>query len=59
MPLRDPQDFVALVAPEAFDVGELKRVEPELGCIVLLLNMDMGWLVAIGHKEKEPITANA
>lgn len=58
MPLRDPQDLVALVAAEAFDMGELKRVEPELGCVVLLLNVDVRWLVPIGHEEKEPVTAN-
>src|SRR5689334_20333840 len=47
------------MAVKSLGVSELQRVEPELGRIVVLLNMDMGRLKTVGHEEKEAITTLA
>ena len=41
---------------EALHISKLERVEPQLGLVVILLNVDMRWFITIGHEEKEPIT---
>lgn len=55
--LCDAQDLGAFVLPEALDIGELERIEPQLRSVVSLLDMAVGWLIAIGHVEKEAIAS--
>ncbi len=42
MPLREVQDFMALVPSKAFHKSELQRIEPELGGAVVFPHVDVG-----------------
>lgn len=53
MSFSDAADLVALVAAKALDERELQRVQPQLGCVIVARDVDLGRLQPVGHVEKE------
>jgi hypothetical protein len=59
VPSREAQDLVAIVRTESFHIGELERIEPKLCRVVILLDMDVRRLVAVGHEKEEAVSTLA
>ena len=55
----DVKDVVGFVAAEALHESEFEWIEPEFGCAVVALNMDVRGLEPVGHVEEESETAFA
>jgi len=52
-------DVVGFMAAEALHESEFEWIEPEFGCAVVALNMDVRGLEPVGHVEEESETAFA
>jgi hypothetical protein len=46
---------VDLISPETSATLQSYRIEPEFGCIIRTLDMNMGWLLAITCIKEESI----
>ena len=55
----DVKDVVGFVAAKALHESEFEWIEPEFGCAVVALNMDVRRLEPVGHVEEESETAFA
>jgi hypothetical protein len=52
-------NLIKLMPGETDALCELDRLEPELGRVVRLCNMDMRWLIGIGAEKTETIALDA
>jgi hypothetical protein len=55
----DSVDLVKLMSGEPDTICQLDWLEPELGRIVRLCNVDVRWLVGIGAEKTETIALDA
>jgi hypothetical protein len=53
--LDEPLYAVDLISPEPAAILQSDGIEPEFGCVVLTLDMNMGWLLAITCINEESI----
>jgi hypothetical protein len=57
--LDEPLYAVDLISPEPVTMLQSKRIEPEFGCIILTLDMNVGWLLAITCIKEESVGTNS
>ena len=59
MPLYEPLYPVDLISPEPASMLQSDGIELEFGCIILTLDMNVGWLLAITCIEEESVGADS
>jgi hypothetical protein len=59
MPLYEPLYPVDLISPEPASMLQSDGIEPESGCIILALDMNVRWLLAIACIEEESVGADS
>jgi hypothetical protein len=53
--LDEPLYAVDLISPESVAMLQSDGIEPEFGCIILTLDMNVGWLLAITCIKEESV----
>jgi hypothetical protein len=53
--LDEPLYAVDLISPEPATMLQSDGIEPEFGCIILTLDMNVGWLLAITCIKEESV----
>jgi hypothetical protein len=59
MPPHELGDLAQLRRLEAAAPGQTDRIEPQLGDLLVPLDVDMGRLAAVTRVEEEPVRANS